>query len=267
MRVYVLGSGTLLPDPARGCAAHWIEGAGFRLLLDCGPGSVRTAARLGLSWYALSHLFVSHFHTDHVGDLAYLLFALKHGRPSPRREGLTLLGPRGLQDHLAALARAHGPHILDPGFSLTVRELDGGESWDGPKGGFRILTRVTPHTHNSLAVKVETEDGAVGYTGDTGPSPELAPFFEGCQILIAECGHPEEAGTDTHLTPEGLADLAVGSSPGVLVPVHSYPPLDPRTVPLLIRSAGFDGQVLTGRDGLGLHLVGGVVKILRTETQ
>jgi ribonuclease BN (tRNA processing enzyme) len=217
-------------------------------------------ARLGLPWQGLTHLLVTHFHMDHVGELAYLLFAMKHGLDSPRETELTVLGPKGLFDHLDGLARTHGAHILDPGFPLEIHELSPGQSWAGPRSDFGIATLGTPHTGNSLAVRVETDDGLLGFTGDTGPEPALGPFFQGCHILLAECSHPNGREMDTHLTPGGLAALATVAAPQVLVTLHCYPPLDPDEVPSLLLKAGFDGLVLTGWDGLRLDLRDGVVK-------
>lgn len=265
MRLWVVGSGTLIPNPHRGSAAHWVETGRVRLLLDCGPGTLRTLARLERPWQGLTHLFITHFHTDHVGELGYLLFALKHGLDSTRIEPLTILGPRGLGTHLRSLAVAHGSHILDPGFPLKVQEFSPGEEWVDPEGVFRLVTQQTQHTENSLAVRVESRDGALGFTGDTGPDPELGHFFEGCQILLAECSHPDGQEMSTHLTPSGLAALARVADPRVLVPVHCYPTLDPGEVPSLLREAGFGGRVLTGWDGLGLDLSDGVVKVLGTQ--
>ncbi len=224
-------------------------------------------ARLGLPWYTLNHIFITHFHTDHVGDLAYLLFVLKHGKPAPRLGGLELLGPEGLEDHLEALSQAHGEHILNPGFPLTVRELRDGETWESPTGDVRLLTRATPHTDNSLAVRVETGHGTVGYTGDTGPAPDLAHLFRKCEVLVAECSNPDGAEVPNHLTPGGLATLARTAGPKVLIPVHSYPPLDPESIAGQLAAAGFQGKVLTGWDGLGLDLADGRVKILGTKTE
>jgi ribonuclease BN (tRNA processing enzyme) len=224
-------------------------------------------ARLGLAWHSLSHVVITHFHTDHVGDLAYLFFVLKHGQPERRTEGLRLFGPRGLRDHLEALARAHGAHIQDPGFPVTVHELSPGEGWKSPDGSLRLLSRGTPHTEHSLAVRVETPEARMGYTGDTGPHPDLAAFFRGCELLIAECSHPDGMEMSTHLTPGELASLAREAKPGVLVPVHCYPTLDPGSLPDQLKAAGFVGRILTGWDGLGLDLTGGTVTVSGTETE
>jgi len=258
----VVGSGTLIPDPERGPPAHWVELGGSSLLLDCGAGSLRTMARLGLRWGNISHLLVTHFHTDHVGELAPLLFALKNGVGPSRKAPLTLLGPDGLSGHLEGLARAHGPYITDPGFPLLVHEFFPGGSWQNPLGDFRIETLGTRHTAGSMAVRVVTGDGALGYTGDTGPDPGLGPFFRGCQILLAECSHPDGQEMETHLTPGGLATLAAAAAPDLLVPVHCYPPLDPERVPGLLAEAGYGGRVLPGWDGMGIDLKDGRVELL-----
>jgi ribonuclease BN (tRNA processing enzyme) len=115
-------------------------------------------------------------------------------------------------------------------------------------------------------VRLETAEGAVGYTGDTGPEPDLALFFQGCEILIAECSFPEGQGMENHLTPRQLADLAREAEPELLVTVHSYPALDPASLPGILEAGGFKGKVLPGWDGLGLDLAGGAVKVMGTET-
>jgi len=258
----VVGSGTLVPDAERGAPAHWVEIGRSSLLMDCGAGTLRTMARLGLRWGAISHLLITHFHTDHVGELASLLFALKNGLDPSREAPMTLLGPVGLSSHLEGLARAHGSYILEPGFPLAVHELPSGGAWKHPLGEFRIETLGTLHTAHSIAVRVITGDGCLGYTGDTGPDQALGPFFRGCQILLAECSHPTGKRTETHLTPEGLASLADVASPDLLVPVHCYPALDPEKVPNLLAEAGYEGRVLTGWDGLSLDLTDGHIEVL-----
>jgi ribonuclease BN (tRNA processing enzyme) len=224
-------------------------------------------ARFGLAWGEITHLLVTHFHTDHVGGIAPLLFALNHGLGGSRKAPLTVLGPSGIRDHLEALSWAHGPHILDPGFPVEVHELAPQGTWENPGGEFRVYTRSTRHTLESLGVRIETEDGALGFTGDTGPDPELGPFFRGCQILLAECSHPDGHEMETHLTPGGLAAIAGTAFPDVLVPVHCYPALDPETVPDLLAQAGYEGLTLPGRDGLRLDLTGGVVEVQAPQTE
>lgn len=217
--------------------------------MDCGSGTLGRLATFGLDWSGVTHVLLSHFHTDHVGELAPLLFALKHA-PVPRRTNpLVVLGPEGLTDFLERLAQAHGGFVLDPGFPLSIVELPSNGSWTDPADGFRLYTLDTPHTDPSLAFRLEVQGAVLGYTGDTGPAQTLGGFFSGVDLLVAECSHPDDQAQPNHLSPTSLAALATTARPGLLVPVHVYPPLRPEQLPGLIQGAGFHGPVTPGRDG------------------
>jgi ribonuclease BN (tRNA processing enzyme) len=250
MRLRVLGSGTLRPDPRRGGPAFWVEAGEARILMDCGPGSLRTLARLGLPWWEITHILLSHFHTDHVADLAPLLFAFRHGLEHPRGEPLRILGPAGLREHLQWLSMAHGGFVTDPGFPLEVEELTHGAPLSPPPGDLVVEAYPTPHTENSLAFRIEARGQVLGYTGDTGPDETLGDFLRGCGLLVAECAFPDELRMDLHLTPSDLADLAARAKPEVLITTHAYPPLKPEEVPLLLAEAGYGGAVFAARDGM-----------------
>jgi len=267
MRLTVLGSGTLLPDPQHTSPAHWLElgedTAPVRMLLDCGAGALHGMGRERLGWRSLSHLVLTHFHTDHVGDLAALFWALRHGvRPERTEEPLVLLGPRGLRAHLDALAGAHGRHMVDPGFPLEVAELRDGDLYADAADRFTLRVRRTPHTDASIAVRVDTADGSVGYTGDTGPSEPLGPFFHGVGALVAECSLADPPSLATHLSPTSLAALASAARPGLLVVTHLYPPLRPHQIPELVRAAGYEGEVLVANDGTTLEIGRGGARLV-----
>jgi ribonuclease BN (tRNA processing enzyme) len=261
MRLTVLGSGTLLPDPHHHSPSHWLEDGDLRLLLDCGSGALHGLARERLWWKGLSHVALTHFHTDHVGDLAPLLFALKHGVRPPREEPLVILGPDGLEAHLDALARAHGPYVREPGFPVEVVELAPGDRWAEPRGRFTLAAHATPHTSSSLAYRVETAAGTLGYTGDTGPSAELGRFFRGVDALIAECSLADPPELDNHLSPKSLVELASAAEPGLLVVTHLYPPLRPHKLPDLLREAGYEGELVVARDGTAVEIGDGVARL------
>jgi ribonuclease BN (tRNA processing enzyme) len=159
------------------------------------------------------------------------------------------------------LADAHGKYLTDPGFPLVVEEVWGGGPWSSTEGVFRILGYPTNHTENSIAFRLETRHGSVGFTGDTGPDPQLGSFMEGVGLLVAECSHPDGNGLATHLTPSSLSEIAGAASPELLVNVHAYPPLDPETVPDLLRGVGYGGRVAAGWDGMGIRVTGGGTRI------
>ncbi|MEX2530099.1 MAG: ribonuclease Z [Gemmatimonadota bacterium] len=245
----ILGAGTLLPDAERGSPSHHVQGEHFSLLLDCGSGAMHGMARFGIRWRHLSHFALSHFHTDHTGDLAALLWAFRHGAEE-RDAPLTLLGPAGFRRYMKSLARAHGDFILDPGFPLHIVECVGGEEWRDEEGDLAISTCATPHVEGSLAFRVESEGAIIGYTGDTGPSRELGGFLGGADLLIAECAVARNSAEGNHLTPDDVAEVLREACPDTTVLTHLYPPLDPTTLPDLIRGLGVTGTVIAGRDGM-----------------
>lgn len=259
MKLTVLGSGTLLPDAHRASPAHYLEAGGVRLLLDCGSGTLHGFARHGIAWRRITHVALTHFHADHIGDLVPLLFAFKHGLAGPgqtgpaRTEPLTLVGPKGTVRLLRRLRDAHGAFVTEPGVALEVRELAPGEALE-TGSGLTVRVHATGHTANSIAYRCESGGRALGYTGDTGYSDELAAFMDGVDVLVCECSLPDAEALDIHLTPGGLARLAQVARPGLVLVTHVYPLLDPADVPRLVRAAGYAGAVVPAVDGLTFQI-------------
>jgi len=257
LRLTVLGSGTLLPDDQRRSPCHFIEAGDARLLLDCGSGALHGFDRHRVPWRTLTHLALTHFHTDHVGDLAPLLFALRHGVRPEREEPFVLLGPPGLHAFLGHLSAAHGDFIARPGFPLQVVELPRSGHWEEPGGAFLLRVHPTPHTESSVAYRVERGGASVGYTGDTGPSDALGAFLSGAELLVAECGVDDPPPVESHLSPRTVAELARRVAPQLLVLTHLYPPLRPHKVAALVRAAGYDGEVVVALDGTSVDVGAG----------
>jgi ribonuclease BN (tRNA processing enzyme) len=86
------------------------------------------------------------------------------------------------------------------------------------------------------------------YTGDTGPSPALAQWAAGCDLLLAECSLPESQALDFHLTPERAGELASAAGAKRLVLTHFYPPVE-NTDPARAAGRRFPGPVVAARDG------------------
>ena len=263
MRLTILGSGTLVPDDGRHGSAYLLEGQGFLLLMDCGSGTLHGLDRHGVRWQDLTHVVLSHFHADHVGDIAALLVALKHGALPPRRDRLTILGPRGLEGLLTKLGDAFGTTLLKGGFPLDLIEPGRPGTWSDPVRGLRLATHPTPHTPSSVAWRVEYGDEVIGYTGDTGPHPPLAGFLAGADVLITECSFPDPPPMDTHLTPRGVAALLAGATPRLAFLTHMYPALEPGTAKGLVRKAGYSGRLEEARDGLVVEIGAGEPRLIR----
>src|SRR3990172_11088705 len=121
MQITCVGTGTAVPERDRACSGYWVAAGDARLLVDCGPGVVHSLARLGVSWSDLTHLVLSHFHNDHIGDVPFLFFALHYGVTEPRRTPLMVIGPSGTKQLFGRLGRAFGSHIRRPAFAVHFR--------------------------------------------------------------------------------------------------------------------------------------------------
>lgn len=254
-RLTVVGCGTVVPEPDRSCSAYLLETPGASILLDCGPGTVRSLARVGADWAGVTDLWISHFHTDHIGDLPALLFALKWGLlPERRTAPLAIWGPRGTRRMLEAFATAAGPHVLDPGFDVSVREVDPGDRGLF-SGGLELRALSTPHTEESLAVRLDGPGVSLTYTGDTGPAVALGEFAAGTDLFVCECSLPDEVVGDNHLGPTAVARFAAAADPGLLLVTHVYPQLRTATdVAALVRAAGYGGRVELAEEGWATEL-------------
>ncbi len=231
MKLVVLGSGTAVPHARRASASHWLAARGGRLMLDCSAPSFHRAAQEGLDWPSLDAVWISHFHLDHVGGLAPLLFGTKHApQTRDRRKPLVVFGPRGLEKLLRAFDEANDYRLLRQPFPVEIREVAPLEKFD-LLVGLRAETFSTPHTAESLALRLteftEADAGpSLVYTSDTGYTDSLAEFSRGVSLLLAECSFPRDKPTETHLELADAMRLARLASPCRLVLSHLYPEWD-----------------------------------------
>ena len=249
MRLTIAGCGTAAPDAERAASGYYVEAGGLSLLMDCGPGVLHRLARFGVAWQDITHLLITHFHNDHIGDVPALLFAWRWGMLPPRSAPLHIIGPKGLKKKLKHMAHAMGDHVSKPGFDVTVTELQG-EDERLLNDVVHLRARRTPHTSNSLAFRIDAPDGSLGYTGDTGYSEQVSTFLSRVELLIMECSLPDDRAMDTHLTPARAARMAQQANPGVLILTHVYPQLDRETLAGRVRDRGWAGDIVIAHDGM-----------------
>jgi ribonuclease BN (tRNA processing enzyme) len=225
--------------------------------MDCGPGTVRGLARTGVDWARITDVWISHFHTDHTGDIPGLLWALTWGlMPERRRLPLTFRGPRGIRRRLEAFAAAAGDFVLEPGFPVEVEEVAPGDTVDFGEAG-TLRTLKTPHTDESLAVRLDGEVSVV-YTGDTGPALPLGEFAAGADLFVCECSLPEDLVADNHLSPRSVARFAATAEPATLLLTHVYPQFRAvADVAALVRAEGFEGEIEMAVEGWTRRFGGG----------
>jgi ribonuclease BN (tRNA processing enzyme) len=252
MRLVTVGTGTVVPDPDRASACYWVEHDDTRVVIDCGAGALQGLARARLPWGELGHIVVSHFHADHIAEIPSLIFALRHALLVPRQTPLHIWGPAGTVRLFTAWAAALGAWLVEPGFAVELHEV--GPGAPARIGALSARFASTPHTEESLAMRLEAAGRSLGYTGDTGPSDALAELFHDVDLLVAECSLPDAMAIDTHLAPRSLARLASLARARRLAVTHVYPLLRLDEVPGQIRAAGYAGEILTARDGMDLQV-------------
>jgi len=252
MKLTILGSGTVVPDGARNSAGYFIEAGDVRLMMDCGAGTVHALARYGCDWERMTHVYISHFHVDHVGELASLFFAFNYGMRSERSAPLTIIGPHGLDCVMDGLRQAFGEKLFAPKFPVNLCLLApgarielSGDSW--------LAVAKTPHTDESLAVRVTSGASSICYTGDTGYSEAVARFFAKTNVMISECSFRVRREGVAHVSINDVARMAAFAEAERLIVTHFYFEVDEEEVKGEIRR-DYSGEIIIGRDGLQLSV-------------
>lgn len=253
MRLVVLGSGTSVPNPARASSAHWIESGGGTLLLDFSAGTAHRMAQEGLEWPELDAVWVSHFHLDHVGGLAPFLFSTKYApQMQGRRKALKIYGGAGLSELLRAFDEADDYGLLEQPFPVEVCEVEGGAEFE-LLPGLRVQTFSTPHTRESLALRMTEGDKSVVYTSDTGYTPALGSFARGANLFMMECTFPKSKPVRTHLELAEAMELARDASPQRVLLAHLNPEWDGLDIAAEAKKL-WPGETIAASDGLRLTI-------------
>jgi ribonuclease Z len=251
MKLVVLGSGTSVPHPERASAGFWLETSSGLVLLDCSADATHRMAEEKVDWPNLGAIWISHLHLDHCGGLASLLFGLKWApQTQERRQPLRIFGCQGTGNLLRAIDESNNYRLSDQVFPIELSEVSGeGEEFE-MLPGLRAQTFSTPHTRESLAIRLTDQDGVSAvYSADTGYSEELASFAQGVDLLILECSFWRDKPTPKHLELSEAMRLAKLAEPRALVLTHLYPDWDGVDIE---HEAGqlWPGRTIAAYDGL-----------------
>lgn len=96
MNVVLLGTaGGPVPHSGRGPSSNAIIVDGNTYMLDCGVGTIRQLVDAGIPYRSLRALFISHLHSDHVGDYYPTIVAGRpiSGQPGFSKYGIDVYGP------------------------------------------------------------------------------------------------------------------------------------------------------------------------------
>ena len=243
-----------MPHPERAASAYWLETSKGLLLLDMGAGTAHRMAQERLDWPNLDAIWISHFHLDHMGGLTPFLFGLKWAPQTQNRtKPLRIFGPHGLRRILEAVNDSNNYRLFEQAFPVEIIEV-------GPDADFEIVPGIqastfsTPHTTESLALRLKDEDSKLFvYTSDTGFSDDLIPFAKKSDLLLMECSFRRNKPVQKHLELVEAMNLARECAPKRLVLTHLYPEWDEVDLVAEARSL-WSGETIEAKDGLRLEI-------------
>jgi len=230
-----------------------LELSNTKMLLDCGSGSTWKLAELGTNYLKIDHIFLSHLHPDHTGDLVPFLFATKYAYGSPygsyREKPLYLWGGEGFVNFFNTLSVAYKDWIVPD--ALNIDELD-----ESTKefNGFTLTSIRTPHIESSMAYRIEADGKSLVYSGDTDYSESFIELSTDVDVLLIECALAnDELKLEGHLTPSEVIDIVNVSKAKKVVVTHLYPRCDQEKVVETIR-ANVGVEVLEAQDLLVIEI-------------
>ena len=219
-----------------------VEAAGERFLFDAGYGSLARLVESGLPRDAVSKLFLTHLHSDHLVDLPALML-LPWAAPSARDVPLEVWGPDGTRDMVRHLEQAftydiHLRRDVDErasakGIEVIGRDVRQGTVYD--QGGVKISAFLVDHgpVKPAFGYRIDHAGRSVAISGDTRPSDNLVNFSNGVDVLIHEAVDEVslkklapsqrlfEAIVGHHTTPEQAADIFRRVSPRLALFSHA----------------------------------------------
>jgi ribonuclease Z len=200
--VVLCGTGVPIPDRDRASACTAVFVAGQFFLVDVGPSSARNVGAFGLPLSRLTAVLLTHFHSDHIGDLGEInTQSWMAGRDLP----LPVYGPPGVDQVVDGFVRAY---TLDRGYRIATAPILSARAWSMEPHPVSVYGSTlnqgegTVLEHNGLKIIAFTVDHApvvpaYGYrfdyrgrsvviSGDTAKSVNLIRAASGADLLIHE---------------------------------------------------------------------------------
>jgi ribonuclease Z len=242
-----------------------VEAGGERLLFDAGRGGMQRLVQAGLPMNAVSKLFLTHLHSDHVIGVPDLMLTPWSAAPE-RKVPLEVWGPDGTRDMMRHLEEAfafdiHMRRDVDESFSpegirMVAHDIQPGKVYE--KNGVTVTAFLVSHglVKPSYGYRVDYAGRSVALSGDTSPSDNLVAVCKNVDVLIHEAIDPDvlrrvipdksrvDAIVARHTTPEQAAGVFSKVSPRLAVFSHS-----PGTAAIVEQTRrSYPGRVEMGED-------------------
>jgi len=294
LHVVLCGTGGPLADPQRAGACTAIIAAGRVLLVDAGPGSIEQLILADVPPEAISAIFLTHFHSDHIGDLGE---ASVQSWIAGRKEPLDVYGPPGTTKVADGFSMAYAQdgdartlHHTDAympraaamlrGHDVVLGDAPDADTIISDADGLKITMFRVDHdpVRPAVGYRFDYHGRAVVVSGDTRKSASVVEHAHGADMLVHEALEREIFGraiavadklglarlaklakdaTEYHTTPLEAAEVARDAGVHTLVLSHMVP--GPPNWILERRftrgmSDVFKGEIVAGRDGMKFTL-------------
>ena len=208
--VYVLGAGTPTPTPTRFGSSHVLRIGDDYLMFDCGPASTHKLVKAGLFPTQIEYLFFTHKHFDH--DIDFPCFLLCRWDQSIGEEPqLKIFGPELTEQVTDGIIGENGIFSHDwkarinhplsqqvfvnrggtlPRTPPDVLAKDVGPGLVHSTENWKVTAAEAEHVHpylDSLAYRVESNEGSIVFTGDTNPCQRVIDLAQGADLMLCMC--------------------------------------------------------------------------------
>jgi ribonuclease BN (tRNA processing enzyme) len=277
LKAILLGTaGGPAPKRTRSAPANAIVVGGDIYVVDCGNGVARQAALAGLDLRRLRAVFLTHHHSDHNVDAGTLLqLAWTAGLDRP----VQIFGPPPLRAMMDAFLRYADVDVRTriedegrPDFKslLEIVEIDGGGTIvENDRVTVRAALVEHPPLRPSFALRFETPERSIVFSGDTAPCEALVELAQGADVLVHEVMHGGAIGEiiarlsnasrlrehlmASHTLLDDVGTVASRAGVGTLVLTHFVPSEGIADEVWRAGAArGFPGEIIVGSDLLEL---------------
>lgn len=275
--VTLTGTGVPHVAPGRAGAGTLVRHGDVALQFDAGRATTLRLAEAGVRPHALTAVFITHVHSDHLVDLADLAMTRWVEQPMHPSGPLAVFAVEGVAarfvrrmlepyDDDIAVRREHvgaGPVEVD----LHAFAVPSGPTvvWTSADGSVTVTAMPVRHepVPEAVAYRVDTPDGAVVISGDTRVCAEVEELSRGADVLVHEACRATPmsaavAGTvfatifDYHADTVPLGAMAERAGVPHVVLTHLIPqPATPRQVQAFeddLRAGGYTGRISVGVD-------------------
>lgn len=194
-RVTLLGTGAPPPRLDRFGPSTLVEVGGQKFIFDAGRGAMQRLHQLGIPFSAISGMFLTHHHSDHVVGFPDLWLTGWIGRPwGQRAQPLPVYGPEGtrqMMEHLPLAfhvdIRVRQRNYPPDGVELEAHEIRQGVVFDG--AGVKISAFEVDHGGEELPAfgyRIDYHGRSAVLSGDTTFNENLIDHAQGADLLVHE---------------------------------------------------------------------------------